>query len=86
MPCDHLDPKDVFVLAEEDLRRRGIPEELWNGAKFRNGENLPGGMWASVVIEVERRGTNWVCTRLDRNKEALPESEAGLRMIVPPPA
>ncbi len=84
MPCDHLDPNDVFVFAEEALRERGVAEDKWAGAKFRHGENPPGGMWASIVIEVERRGTQWVATRLDRNKERLPENELGLQMIVPP--
>lgn len=84
MPCDHLDPKDVIALAEKALRDQGIAEEKWSGAKFWNGENPPQGMWASVVIEVERRGGQWVVTRLDRNKEPLPAGEIGLRMIVPP--
>ena len=84
MPCDHLDPKDVIALAEEALRHGGIVEEKWSGSKFRNGENPPQGMWASVVIEVERRGAQWVVTRLDRNRDPLPQSELGLLMIVPP--
>jgi hypothetical protein len=84
MPCDHVDPKDVIELAEGALRDRGLSEERWSGAKFRHGENPQRAMWASVVIEVERRGGQWVVTRLDRNKEPIPESETGLQMIVPP--
>ena len=84
MTCDHLDPKDVFVLAEKALRDRSIAEEKWSGAKFRHGENPPDGMWASIVIEVERRETQWLVTRLDRNKERLPQNELGLQMIVAP--
>ncbi len=34
-------------------------------------------MWASVVMEAERRGDQWIVTRLDRRKESLPESEIG---------
>lgn len=84
MPCDHLDPKDVIALAETALRERGIAEERWAGAKFRSGENTPEGMWGSVVIDVERRGDQWVVTRLDRNKEPLPDGEAGFRELAPP--
>jgi len=31
-------------------------------------------MWASIVIEVERRGENWVVVRLDRGKERVEET------------
>ncbi len=84
MPCDHLGPQEFFAMAEEALRTRGIGAERWSGAKFRHGENLDGGMWASVVMEAERRGDQWIVTRLDRRKERLPESETGLAMIAEP--
>jgi hypothetical protein len=71
-------------MAEEALRERGIAAERWSGAKFRHGENLDGGMWASVVMEAERRGDQWIVTRLDRRKERLPEGETGLSMIRSP--
>jgi hypothetical protein len=79
MPCDHLGPPDVIDLAEHDLRERGLAD--WAGVSYRHGENTPGGMWASVVIEVERRGDQWIVTRLDRNREPLPEGEVGLARI-----
>lgn len=79
MPCDHLGPPDVIDLAERDLRERGLAD--WAGAAYRHGENTPGGMWASVVIEVERRGEEWIVTRLDRNRQPLPDGEVGLARI-----
>ncbi len=84
MPCDHLGPEEIFAMAEEALRERGIDAGRWSGAKFRHGENLEGGMWASVVMEAERRGDQWIVTRLDRRKESLPESETGLAMLKSP--
>ena len=60
-------------MAEEHLRGRGIAPEDWAGRRFRWSENLDGGMWASVVIEVERRGGQWIVVRLDRSKETVAE-------------
>lgn len=37
-------------------------------------------MWESVVIEIERRGADWVVTRLDRNKMPLDEPP-GLKLV-----
>ncbi len=82
MPCEHLGPIEFFAMAEEALRKEGIAPERWPGTKFRHGENLEGGMWASVVMETERRGDQWVITRLDRSKERLPDDQTGLAMIV----
>jgi hypothetical protein len=79
MPCDHLGPPDVIELAERDLRARGAADG--SDAAYRHGENTPGGMWASVVIEIERRGREWIVTRLDRNREPLPAGEVGLARI-----
>jgi hypothetical protein len=84
MPCDHLGPEEFFAMAEAALREQGIGAERWSGAKFRHGENLDGGMWASVVMEAERRGDQWIVTRLDRRKERLPDSETGLAMLTSP--
>ena len=61
-------------MAEEHLRGREIPAAEWPGRRFRWSENLDGGTWASVVIEVERRGEQWIVTRLDRSKETLAET------------
>jgi hypothetical protein len=71
MPCDHKGGPELIEMAEEFLRGGG------SGEKFRWSENLDGGMWASVVVEVERRGGQWVVTRLDRNREPLPQDDTG---------
>ena len=81
MPCDHLGPAEVIEMAENDLRARGIAGAEWAGVTYRHAENTPGGMWASVVIEVERRDGEWVVTRLDRNRDALAREQTGLSRI-----
>lgn len=63
-------------MAEAWLRDRDIPQESWRGTHVHHGENTPGGLWASVVVELERRGEEWIVTRLDRNRE--PVESAGL--------
>ena len=78
MPCDHAGPQDVIAMAEDDLRARG--EEVTSGTKFRFAENHDG-YFASAITEVERRGDDWVITRLDRSKERLPDEELGLRRL-----
>ena len=80
MPCDHLGPPDIIAMAEDHLRPLDLPVERWRGARVRHAENTPGGMWASVVIELERRGDEWIVTRLDRNSE--PVRETGLTVSV----
>ena len=79
MPCEHKGAPELIEMAEEYLRGRGMDD--WRGAKFRWSENVEGGMWASVVVEIERRGDQWIVTRLDRNREAIPESDAGFRPL-----
>jgi hypothetical protein len=79
--CAHSDPPDVFKLAEEWLRARGVPQEQWPGMRIRHGENTPGGRWQSVVIDIERRGAEWWVTNIDRRDAALPESAVGLSTI-----
>ena len=65
-------------MAEELLRSQGdVPA---SGAKFRWAENHDG-FFASAITEVERRGDQWVVTRLDRSKEKLPEQELGLKQL-----
>jgi hypothetical protein len=70
-------------MAEQHLREAGVPPEEWPGLRFRWGENLEESMWASVVIEVERRGDQWIVVRLDRNRERLSShaDELGFRNL-----
>lgn len=79
IPCDHLDPREIIDLAEAYLREhRSSPQP---GMRFRHGENLQeGAKWASVVIEIERRGGEWIVTRFDRSPDRLPESDTGLQV------
>ena len=78
MPCDHAGPQEVIAMAEELLRSQGAEPEP--GVKFRWAENHDG-FFASAITEVERRGEQWVVTRLDRSKEPLPEEEVGLKRL-----
>lgn len=81
MPCDHIGGPELIQMAEEHLRERGVPDNAWPGLKFRYTENLTDGMWASVVTEIERRGNEWVVTRLDRRREAAAEPDTGFRAL-----
>jgi hypothetical protein len=59
-------------MAEAHLKESGLAPAA--GMRFRWSENPPDGMWASIAIEIERRGDDWIVTRLDRNREPLPET------------
>lgn len=74
MPCDHKGGPELIEMAEEHLRGANVSEEEWPGLRFRWSENLDDSMWASVVVEIERRGAQWIVTRLDRNREPLGET------------
>ena len=77
MACDHQGGPELIEMAERFLRdRRTDPAP---GMKFRWSENLEGGMWASVIVEIERRGDQWIVTRLDRRVE--PVTETGFRQL-----
>ena len=79
MPCDHIGPTELIEMAETNLRKRAVkPAE---GMRFRWSENPIDGMWASIVTEIERRGGQWIVTRLDRNREPLPDGETGFRAL-----
>jgi hypothetical protein len=82
MPCDHRQPEDIMIMAEAWLRDHAVPKDRWLGTFVHHAENTPGGMWGSVVMEMERRGEEWIVTRLDRNREALQELECGLRVLL----
>jgi len=79
MPCDHIGPAELIDMAEVQLRERGVTPEA--GMRFRWSENPVDGMWASIVTEIERRGEQWIVTRLDRNREPLPADETGFRAL-----
>ena len=79
MPCDHIGGPELIEMAEQHLRERGVTSGQWPGLRFRWSENLTDSMWASVVVEVERRGEQWIVTRLDRNRE--PVEETGFRAL-----
>jgi hypothetical protein len=79
MSCDHKGGPELIEMAEEDLRRRNVDPAQWPGLRFRWSENLEGAMWASVVVDIERRGEQWIVTRLDRNRE--PVAETGFRQL-----
>jgi hypothetical protein len=81
MPCDHIGGPELIEMAEEHLRANAVPESAWPGLRFRWAENLEGAMWASVVVEVERRGDQWIVVRLDRNRERV--DEVGFRNLGP---
>jgi len=84
MPCEHNGPPELIEMAERWLRERNIAEAEWAGSIFRWSENVTGGMWASVTIEVERRGSDWIVTRLDRSKERV--DDEGFAVLTAPPA
>jgi hypothetical protein len=79
MACDHIGPAELIDMAEAQLRERGATPEP--GMRFRWSENPVDGMWASIVTEIERRGEQWIVTRLDRNREPLPADETGFRAL-----
>lgn len=74
MPCDHKGGPELIEMAEADLRARNVPPEEWPGLRFRWSENLVDSMWAAVIVEIERRGEQWIVTRLDRLREPVDES------------
>jgi hypothetical protein len=79
MPCDHVGPAELIAMAEAHLATIStVPAE---GMRFRWSENPPDGMWASIVVEIERRDEQWIVTRLDRNREKLADDEAGFRSL-----
>jgi hypothetical protein len=79
MPCEHNGPAELIEMAETHLA--AIPRDQWPGLRFRWSENVSGGTWAAVILEIERRGDQWIVTRLDRTGTALPEDELGFRQI-----
>jgi len=79
VPCDHLGGPELIEMAEQHLRGKGVEPSQWPGLRFRWSQNLADSMWASVIVEIERRGEQWIVTRLDRNKE--PVNETGFAVL-----
>ena len=79
--CDHFQPADLARLAEEYLKGKSVPEERWEGSRFRYGAGGGSGPFKSVFMEVERKKGNWVAVKLDRRKEELTPAEAGFKII-----
>lgn len=80
MSCNHKGGPELIEMAEAYLAEQNVPEHEWPGLKFRWAENVDG-MWASVIVEVERRGEQWMVTRLDRRKEPLDSGDTGFRPL-----
>ncbi|MGZ8868231.1 MAG: hypothetical protein ACXW2P_07795 [Thermoanaerobaculia bacterium] len=78
--CSHKNPPEIIAEAEVWLREKGITPDRWSGLKVRHAESTPGTMWESVVVEIERRGGDWIVTKLNRNKTPLEEAE-GLKLV-----
>ncbi len=81
MACDHKGGPELIEMAEEHLRNEGLSTAQWPGLRFRWAENLTDSMWASVIVEIERRDEQWIVTRLDRNQEDLPADALGFRRL-----
>jgi hypothetical protein len=72
MACDHKGGPELIEMAEQHLREHRLAPA--HGMRFRWSENLDGGMWASVIVEIERRVDAWVITRIDRRQDPLEET------------
>ena len=79
MACDHKGGPELIEMAEQHLREHGLAPAP--GMRFRWSENVDGGTWASVIVEVERRGDAWIVVRLDRRQDPLSEDETGFRSL-----
>ena len=80
MSCNHKGGPELIEMAEAYLTERNVPVQEWPGLKFRWAENVDG-IWSSVIVEVERRGEQWIVTRLDRRKESLDSVDTGFRSL-----
>jgi hypothetical protein len=78
MPCNHLGPIEIMQLVESTLNAEGVDEQHWEGRVFGWGENVTGSQWSSVYTEIERRGGNWVVTKIDRMTTPIDPTREGL--------
>jgi hypothetical protein len=79
--CDHFQPGDLANLAEEYLKGKAVPEERWEGSRFRYGAGGGTGPFKAVYMEVERKKGDWVVVKLDRRKEDLAAGDAGFKIV-----
>jgi hypothetical protein len=79
--CDHFQPADLAKLAEDYLKGRSIPEERWEGSRFRYGAGGGSGPFKAVIMEVARKKGNWVVVKLDRRKEELAGADTGFSVV-----
>jgi hypothetical protein len=77
--CDHIGPNEVVEYAESELRTRGLPPAQWDGARYAFAGNIDEN--TSVHVEVLYENGDWRCTKLERRKSAIPESETGFRAL-----
>jgi len=75
--CDHIGGPELIEMAEKRLREESVPPSEWPGLRFGWGENVDSPWWKSVYIEIERRETDWVVTRIDRSNDPIDESKTG---------
>lgn len=81
MGCEHKQPLDLIELAEGHLNQENVPVDKWPGLRFGWGENVET-MWRSVWMEIERRGDQWIVTKIDRSKDPLPDERLGFQPLV----
>jgi hypothetical protein len=75
--CDHVGPVELIEMSERWLAENRIASEQWEGSRFGWGENVQQQINRSVYLEVERRGGNWIVSRIDRSPAALAQEETG---------
>lgn len=82
--CDHIGGPELIEMAERHLAERDSPDSTWNGLRFGWGEDVDSPWWKSVYIEIERRGEDWVVTRIDRSNDPIDPAKRGFVAISDP--
>ncbi len=75
--CSHVGPSELVAMAEKYLGKYQVAAQAWSGCKFGYGDNVEMPTHRSVYVEIERRGQDWVVTRLDRRPEPYKDGEGG---------
>ncbi|HAP00002.1 MAG TPA: hypothetical protein DCQ83_08170 [Fibrobacteres bacterium] len=79
--CEHFQPADLTVLAEQYLREADIPETEWDGRRFHWGGVIESPPFKGIVMQCKRKDGNWVLTKLDRRKDGITPDEEGFRPL-----